>query len=206
MSLKKASLLVLFSSVLVIISYFYFDRQIVDFFHSVNTRQFRFLHYLQQIPEPLFYMAPIGIIYFFIQYFRKKADKFAYFSLAAGSAVLIVSGLKRLFKFCAGRYWPDTFTKNNLSYVHDGVYGFDPFHWEVQYQSFPSGHMMTIVAFTFVLASFYPKLKWLSVTLALIVAICLLALYYHFLSDVIAGSVLGLLIASVILKRTLKNN
>ncbi len=204
MNFTKSVALVAATSLLVIISYFYFDRQLVDLLVSANSRQYHFLHYLQQLPEPLLYVAPVAILFYFIQRIREQKNKFAYFSLAWGVAVLVASGLKIGLKFCFGRYWPDTFKENNLSYVHDGIYGFEPFHGGVQYQSFPSGHMMTIVVFAFMLAAFYPKLKWISATAILIVALSLLGLYYHFVSDVLAGAVIGLLVSQVIFTQVKK--
>lgn len=57
--------------------------------------------------------------------------------------------------------------------------------------SFPSGHTMTAFSVALVVSYFYPSLEWLLVFLALSIAISRIVLGMHFLSDVLAGIVLG---------------
>lgn len=196
MSIYKVGFIILASAILVCISYFYFDRQLVDAMHSANARQYHFLHYIQQLPEPLLYLAPLGISFSFIQDRRKRVNKTMRYTFTAGVAILIASGIKILLKFCFGRYWPDTFKENNVSYLCDGAYGFNPFNWGVQYDSFPSGHMITMVTFSIVTMAFYPNVKWVCIPVCTLVALGLLILYYHFLGDVIAGTAIGWLMGN----------
>lgn len=60
--------------------------------------------------------------------------------------------------------------------------------------SFPSGHTITAFAITSVLASFYPALCWYLLFAAASIAISRIVLGMHFLSDVLAGSAIGVLI------------
>ena len=55
-----------------------------------------------------------------------------------------------------GRTWPETWTHNNPSLIHDGAYGFNWFHGGPGYELFPSGHMAAICAVISVLWNF-PK-------------------------------------------------
>jgi len=57
--------------------------------------------------------------------------------------------------------------------------------------SFPSGHTMTAVSIALVISYFYPSLEGVLVFLALNIAISRIVLGMHFLSDVLAGIVLG---------------
>jgi len=57
--------------------------------------------------------------------------------------------------------------------------------------SFPSGHTMTAFSIALVVSYFYPGLEWPLYFLALSIAISRVVLGMHFLSDVLAGAVLG---------------
>ncbi len=58
--------------------------------------------------------------------------------------------------------------------------------------SFPSGHTMTAFSIALVVSYFYPVLQWPLYFLALSIGLSRIVLGMHFLSDVLAGAVLGL--------------
>jgi undecaprenyl-diphosphatase len=58
--------------------------------------------------------------------------------------------------------------------------------------SFPSGHTMTAFSIALVVSYFYPSLEGALFFLALSIAVSRIALGMHFLSDVLAGVVLGI--------------
>lgn len=62
--------------------------------------------------------------------------------------------------------------------------------------SFPSGHTLHAVAFTLVACSYYPALWLLLVPFSAVTAVSRVALGLHYPSDVIAGALLGALIAA----------
>ena len=103
-------------------------------------------------------------------------------SLAAGSVVL--HGIKLVL----GRRRP----RDDMEM---GLYGFKPFSFDLQYNSFPSGHALTIMCVASIASCLWPHLAllwfaiglWLSVTRALLTA--------HFLSDVFVGAGIGLIAA-----------
>jgi undecaprenyl-diphosphatase len=57
--------------------------------------------------------------------------------------------------------------------------------------SFPSGHTMTAFSIAIVVSYFYPALEGVLLFLALSIAVSRIVLGMHFLSDVLAGVVLG---------------
>jgi len=106
--------------------------------------------------------------------------------LTLGSAVL------HMIKLVLGRRRP----RDDMEM---GLYGFQPFAFNLEYNSFPSGHALTIscvaVIFTCVWPDWWPAFfaiaAFLAVTRALLTA--------HFLSDVLIGAGLGLIAAREVL-------
>ncbi len=62
--------------------------------------------------------------------------------------------------------------------------------------SFPSGHTLHAVNFTLQILFFAPVLGWIAVPFALAIAASRLILGLHYLSDVVVGAVLGMLLAT----------
>jgi membrane-associated phospholipid phosphatase len=108
-------------------------------------------------------------------------------------AILIAAVLKEELKWVFGRTWPETWIKSNPnpSFFGDGTYGFFPFHGGQGYASFPSGHTTVMSAFAGALWFIAPKCRWIGLVLVIAVVIGLLGADYHWLSDILAGAVLG---------------
>ena len=67
----------------------------------------------------------------------------------------------------------------------------------LDFYSFPSGHTLHAVAFTLVALSHYPQLAVLLVPFAVLVAMSRVVLGLHYPSDVMAGALIGALLARV---------
>jgi undecaprenyl-diphosphatase len=65
--------------------------------------------------------------------------------------------------------------------------------------SFPSGHTMHAVGFSWIALSYYPELALLILPFSIMVALSRLVLGLHYPSDVIAGAMIGTGIASLVL-------
>ncbi len=63
--------------------------------------------------------------------------------------------------------------------------------------SFPSGHTLHAVSFTWQAAAHFGELAWILVPFACLVAASRVVLGLHYLSDVLAGALLGALLAQV---------
>ena len=97
-----------------------------------------------------------------------------------------------------GRYWPNTWTHDNPSLIGTGAYGFHPFQRGDDVGSFPSGHAARILAFGAVWLIAMPRSRSVQVLVFVLSAsmlVSLVAMDYHFVGDVIAGGVLGGIVA-----------
>jgi membrane-associated phospholipid phosphatase len=103
-------------------------------------------------------------------------------SLAIGSMVL------HTIKLFFGRRRPrDDFEM--------GLYGFMPFSFDLQHNSFPSGHSLTITCVAVIACAVWPMLAPLWFAIALGLALIRALLTAHYLSDVFFGIGVGLLSA-----------
>ena len=181
-----------FTSILMVLSYFYFDKEIVWFLARHHSRSFSLLKILANE----IVMMTVGFVFLFYGYFamqfsRQRLCWMDEKIMVMCNAMVIASFLKEVIKFISGRHWPSTFIGNNLSLLEHHAYGFQWFNGSPLSLSFPSGHVAVIVAFSTSGWFLFPKLRPLWILIALCVMIGQVGMYYHFLSDVVAGALLG---------------
>lgn len=171
------------------------DRRAAHFFHDrIHVRLHRRIArttdwakgaYWLTLSATVFLVSQAGIwLWGETSLLRQWADtSLAYLaSLAIGSAIL--HGMKTLL----GRRRP----KDELELK---LFGFRLFHFDLQYDSFPSGHALTIFCVAVIASAVMPVLAPLWFAIALYLALTRAFLNAHFLSDVFIGSAVGLLTA-----------
>ena len=178
--------------------YAYLDVPLARWAHHHQLRQYGLFHGLQALADGLVLLAPVALLAVGWRRVRGWTAPWDGVALQAALSVLGVSLLKYPLKFAFGRTWPATFYQNNPSLLHDGVYGFHPFQGGVAYSAFPSGHAVVAAAVATVLWMYAPRCRVLAVGLWLAVAVGLLGAYYHFAGDVLAGTLLGVFVASLV--------
>jgi membrane-associated phospholipid phosphatase len=103
-----------------------------------------------------------------------------------------VSGISAdIIKYIAGRARP-------ILYFSQQLYGFNCFHYDYEWISFPSGHAATAFSAAIVLTILYPRWRILFLFSGALIAFSRILLTQHYVSDVIAGSFLGI-ITSILL-------
>lgn len=139
---------------------------------------------------------------------KKETSTFRWPGLNIANSIAISIFIKDALKAPFGRYWPNTWTNNNPSLIHDHAYGFHWFHKGVIYQSFPSGHTTVGAAFMTALWLSYPhkSWRWLGVPVACAIVIGLLADNYHFIGDCLAGAWVGATVAYYVTAASRKSN
>ena len=102
-----------------------------------------------------------------------------------GAVAFIVAGMvEYVLKYLVGRPRPA---------VAGTLFG-------IELDSFPSGHATSVFAVATVLAAVYPRLRWPLYVLAAAIALGRVYLARHYLSDIVAGALIGLVIASLLLR------
>jgi membrane-associated phospholipid phosphatase len=72
-----------------------------------------------------------------------------------------------------------------------GPFAFDPFSWQHQFSSLPSGHATTAFGVAIAFGALFPRLRPLLWTYAILIAISRVVISTHYPSDVIAGALVG---------------
>jgi membrane-associated phospholipid phosphatase len=189
--IRKWAIWLVLTASAVVASYVWLDRPIATLAHD-QLQRFDLFAKLTYIPEVI---SPLVIIAFAAIALRalsgRRLSKLQTVAVLAAASLAVTSAIKDQLKFAFGRTWPETWVRNNPSFIRDGVYGFNPFHGGPGYAAFPSGHTAAICAVMSVLWICYPKFRALYAIGMAAVAVGLIGANFHFVGDVIAGGFLG---------------
>jgi len=185
-SFNKTKKLILISFPVVvlicIIGYFAFDLPIAKYckssFSDYKIR--RTLKDISKLGLATFYLICAGVAFVFFRFIRKREiwsnrALFVFLSISLSGVLVII------IKFIFGRYRPKMFFEEQL-------YGFQFFQLKGKLTSFPSGHASTIVALMLALYLISPKYRIFYFIIGFVVIVSRVAVYHHFLTDVIFGS------------------
>ncbi len=183
-------------AVLVALCYFMVDEPVAFFVHDHKLVRYAVLEWLTYPPPILDLWAPVVLAGLAV---RRAWGPFRFWEqtlMAACLSLLVTLQFKEMFKFVFGRYWPETWIHDNPSLIHNGAYGFHPFHGGVEYGSLPSGHTARTLAVVSVVWIAYPKWRWACIAASAAVAAGLIGMNYHFVGDVIAGGFVGAIVGT----------
>ena len=168
---------------LCILSYLFADMQTALWFHAFeNTLVYKVFGKITLLGDSLGYLVG-GLLLFVV--FWKRNLYWASSGLFLFSTVAI-SGLSAdLVKYISGRARPTL-------YLHEHLYGFDLFHWQYAWTSFPSGHSATALSVATLFAILYPRWRFAAFFGGFLIAFSRIVLAQHYVSDVIVGSFLGM--------------
>lgn len=179
----------------IIISYFYWDLPLAEYFH--NNPLFLVPHFKRlnayAAPELLVVLGPV--VFFFVYYlFKKKkwGERILYMAVSMNTT----SALVAIVKFIAGRYRPEKF-------FSEGLYGFHLFSHN---HSFPSAHAAVVGALFLTLGQLFPKQFPLYALLALFIAFTRVVVEKHYFSDILAGLFIAQIVASFVFQEMNKRS
>jgi len=137
------------------------------------------------------YLIPTAA-YFII--FRKSRQKKAQKSLFMFSTVAVSGILGDIIKVIAGRFRP-------VLYFNRGLFGFDFFHIDSDYLSFPSGHSVTAMSIMVALGKLFPEFRYFFYVVGIVIASSRAVITAHYLSDVLVGALIGIMTSVLLYQR-----
>ena len=164
------------------------DRRAAHFIYDhVNVRAHRFLdgitHYAKAghwLAAAIIALAGAALARHFGAHCRDLPLLINY-SLAFIASLTVGSAILHVIKLLLGRRRP----RDDMEM---GLYGFKPLAFNLEYNSFPSGHALTICCVAVIFTCVWPGMWPLWFTIAAILAVTRALLTAHFLSDVMIGA------------------
>ena len=176
----------------IVFSYYFLDRKIAGFSYDFISGKRMISAYTSNIPDLLLPLAFVitGLSWAAYSWFRRKDISSPYTRLfhligwTVPLSFLLKTGLKYVFGMTNAREW----------LVNKGEFGFHWLHGGANYCGFPSGHMAVFSVLVIALVRYFPRYRSAGLSFLLLLAAALVITGYHFLSDVVAGALLGLMI------------
>lgn len=176
-----------------VLTFQFVDRDVATYFYQLNTRHtIPALKILTGIANWHIYSALFFVLGIYFHFISKNAVYAARAWYLLGCVVL-PNLLCLVLKMSFGRARPELLVNSHL-------FGFYWFKSKYLYWSFPSGHTMTIAALASGLGVIFPRYFYLLLGAALVIASSRIVLYYHFVTDVMAGFYLSLLLIGLYTK------
>ena len=182
--------------VAVLICYFWVDRSVAFFIYHHHINHIVVFRWLTYPPPEVQNWSALVLTILVVRRAWGPFLRWQKVLFVACVSIFVADDFRISLGDVFGRYWPETWTHDNPSLIGTGTYGFHPFQRGDDVGSFPSGHACRILGFAGVWMTAMPGTRVLATLLAAPMLLSLVAMNYHFVSDVIAGSVLGGLIAT----------
>lgn len=168
---------------LAVLSYFWFDLAVTGIFIPLkDTAFYNFFRVVTKLGLAEYQIVP-GVLLYLI--FRKRNPFWSKVGLALALSAALAGLSADVIKFLAGRYRPSM-------YISDHLYGFSFFKYNYGQVSFPSGHSATIFGAMGVLSLIFKRFRFVFLAIGVMVAFSRVATLQHYVSDVLAGSALGM--------------
>jgi undecaprenyl-diphosphatase len=187
LKINKVIGIILFSCFLIILSYNYFDLKIIQLIHSRLSPQWYQIGDIGSYLGYGFIIIPLVFVFSLLSYFIPPIKEKSLPFLTTTMFAFITSGLITIIiKYLTGRARPS-------SYLVHHLYGFYGYTLKNSFHSFPSGHVTTATVVFGVLALYFKKTRYISAIIVILVAASRILADSHYLSDTMAGALIGIL-------------
>jgi membrane-associated phospholipid phosphatase len=196
--LLRTFIITAFCIAAVLICYFWIDRPVAFFVYHHHINSFPVFRWLTYPPPEVQNWSALVLTILIVRGAWRPFVRWQKVLLVACISLIVADDFRISLGDVCGRYWPETWTHDNPSLIGTGAYGFHPFQRGDDIGSFPSGHACRILGFATVWVIGMPHSRTVQVIALVVCApmlVSLVAMNYHFVSDVIAGSVLGGIVA-----------
>jgi membrane-associated phospholipid phosphatase len=193
--LRRSLVLIGLCILAVLICYFWVDRTVAFFVYDHHINKIEIFRWLTYPPPEVQNWSALVLTILIVRRAWGPFLRWQKVLLVACISLIVADDFRISLGDVFGRYWPETWTHANPSLIGTNTYGFHPFQRGDDIGSFPSGHACRIFGFAWVWVIAMPSTRVVAAILCAPMLFSLVAMNYHFVSDVIAGSVLGGLIA-----------
>jgi membrane-associated phospholipid phosphatase len=168
-------------------------------YDHVNARTHRFLDKITHYAKAGHWLAAAIlalIVAALARHFGVKSpdvERLITYSLAFIASLTLGSAVLHVIKLVLGRRRP----RDDMEM---GLYGFMPLSFNLDYNSFPSGHALTICCVAVIFTCVWPMWWPLWFGIAALLAVTRALLTAHFISDVLIGAGIGLIAAREVLQ------
>lgn len=176
---------------LVVILYFWVDRPVAFFVERHEINKYIAFKWLTYPPPFVQAWSPLVMMLVVARWAWGPLAQWQRALFVASVSLIVADQFRTSLGDVCGRYWPETWFDRNPSLIGTGTYGFHPFQWGDDVGSFPSGHAARILGFASVWWLATPSSRILCLILCPPMLASLIAMNYHFVSDVVAGGFLG---------------
>src|ERR1044071_4374317 len=196
-NLLRRSLIATGSGILaVVICYFWVDRSVAFFVYDHHINNIAGCRWLTYLPPEVQNWSALMLTILIVRRAWRPFSRWQKVLFVACISLIVADTFRISLGDVFGRYWPETWTHDNPSLIGTDTYGFHPFQRGDDVGSFPSGPACRILGFAGVWMIAMPTTRVIAIVLSVPMLVSLVAMDYHFVSDVIAGSILGGLVAT----------
>jgi membrane-associated phospholipid phosphatase len=195
-TLLRAGVALVIAALLAVFCYAFVDRPVAFYVHDHDVSSYRVLKWLTLVPPWVQAWSPLVLALLVVRRAWSpfsKCEKVLFVSLVS---LLVADQFRTSLGDIFGRYWPETWFDHNPSLIGNGTYGFHPFQHGDDIGSFPSGHAARILGFSWVWWLAMPRSRPLLAMICGPMLASLVLMNYHFVGDVVTGSVLGAVVAN----------
>jgi membrane-associated phospholipid phosphatase len=189
---KEQIIVLLLTILLTAFSYFYLDTAIALFVFRLIRSSYLPTQTISDIPDLLPHIVvTLTVLSWTARFLLLRLgiqNRHTSFLRACGTVLPIAFVAKFIFQYVFGRSDPHA-----LVFYHRPP----QFYWfriDEGYGCFPSGHMTVFTALMATLSQYYRRFRPIFLGLLILLALGLIATDYHFLSDVVAGVFLGMVV------------
>jgi membrane-associated phospholipid phosphatase len=176
--------------IMIVVSYLFWDIPLTIYCRQLNPALISIADIITRLGISTWYIVASVILYLFFRYIYKDILNAAR-SLFVFLSLSLTGIFIDILKWITGRYRP-------IELFNHGCSGFGYFKTGYEWTSFPSGHAQTAFTLATALTILFPRWGIPLFIIAGAVAISRVILTAHYLSDVIAGAGIGILLTMAI--------
>ena len=186
----------IFIALFTLVSSTYFDLDIAIYFKNSDPTLIYIFKLITKLGHSTWILVTSILVYLI---YRKTKTILAHKALFIFSSVALSGILVDIMKIIFSRARPKLYFAEDVYAFH-----FLEFKTKAVYYSFPSGHSSTALSFAFALSMLFPKYRVELMLMGIVVAFSRVVVTAHYLSDIVAGGMIGAFVSYYIYTKYFK--